>query len=807
MAKTKKAGSNYGEKSIKTLSAAEGIRKRYGMYIGTAGKEGVKRLFYEALGNAIDEFNAKRCSKIDIIIDGKESRFTVTDNGIGLPQNKIEEVCTKLHSGGKFEDEYSLFSIGMNGVGLTVINALSTELIMTVRRDGYEWTQSFSKGDATSKLKKVRKLTAKEGTGTTVSFIPDVSVMRDIDLDIEDYMNFIQLSSYMNKGLILNCVGIDKKGKKTEKKFNSKNGLVDYIKTIDDKQLFAKPIVLSDKNEYEDRIEYTERGEKIVDTRILNEEAEIIISFSKNDTQTIKSYCNGLETIEGGSHNTGTQMGLTEVLSKAVKNSGLLTKKDGDIEIIKEDIQEGIICLINVKHSEPVFKSQTKDKLDVNEVQWFCKKIIVKQLTDWLKSNPKQAKLIYQRIIASAKGRLAANRAKNAKKKQAAGLIGGLSSLSKITLATGKDPSKKRMFIVEGDSAGGGAIDARCPETDSIAKLRGKPLNTHGVAVQKIEDNTEFDDITTALGCGIDGQFDISKLTHDMIIIMTDADIDGSHIAALLCTFFFDHMRPLFEEGHIYIAQAPLYKIEENGKFIFFKDKFEFNAYLAKKILTKYSVGRVVSKNGKKVLKPFSEKEFVNFLNITDHYNVTIKNLADDRYMRTDLLELIINTSDKKKISQVVTKKYKELKVTNKKNGDIKIEGMIDDQCHDVTLDGDFFEKISEVRNFIKENKYVNMYYKEDGKKSKRSFISEILDVTLKYGMPKHRQRFKGLGEMDYDELWVTTMNPEADGITQIKPKDVHELEEIIETQFGNDADKRKDFLYNFTISPDDIDN
>ena len=347
----------YTSDSIKKLEDHIAVRKRPGMYIGSIGSEGVMRLFYEAIGNAIDEFNAGRCKNILVRVDDGKHEIQVSDDGIGLFQDKIETVCTKLHAGGKFENEYSQYSLGQNGVGLTVINALSENLTMIVKRDGYSWKQTFSKGIPTSKVIKGNKLSKSDGTGTTVIFTPDIEIMNDISMDVNKYLKDIISFSYLNKGLVFEFIGIDDKGKKISKQLYSKNGMSDYILTLDNKLLLTKPIVYSNKDSYE-KIIRTKEKKEVHTGLMLDMECEVTMQFSKNDTNIIKTYCNGLETTSGGSHLTGFKMAMTEFFSKAVKESNLLTKKDGNIDIIADDIQEGLVALIVVKHSDPLYKSK-----------------------------------------------------------------------------------------------------------------------------------------------------------------------------------------------------------------------------------------------------------------------------------------------------------------------------------------------------------------------------------------------------------------------------------------------------------------
>lgn len=347
----------YTRDSIKKLEDYKAIRTRFGMYIGTNGQDGCVRLFYEAIGNAIDEFSAGRCKNILVKIDAPKHEIQVSDDGIGLFQDKIEKVCTELHAGGKFENDYSKFSIGQNGVGLTVINALSESLTMIVKREGYMWKQTFSKGIPTSKLQKLNKISKSDGTGTTVIFVPDIEVMDDVTLDVNRYLEDVIMFAYMNKGLKLNFIGIDEKGKKITREIISKNGMSDYMATLDKKLLLSKNIIFSDSSKYEKIIKT--RDKKEIHTGVMIEmDCEITLQFSGNDTNIIKSYCNGLATVNGGSHVTGFKMAITEFFTKAIKDSNILTKKDGNLEIISDDIQEGIIALIIVNHSDAVFKSK-----------------------------------------------------------------------------------------------------------------------------------------------------------------------------------------------------------------------------------------------------------------------------------------------------------------------------------------------------------------------------------------------------------------------------------------------------------------
>ena len=300
----------------------------------------------------------------------------------------------------------------------------------------------------------------------------------------------------------------------------------------------------------------------------------------------------------------------------------------------------------------------------------------------------------------------------------------------------------------------------------------------------------------------------MSKLRYDQIITLTDSDVDGAHIASLLATFFFRHMRPIIEEGKFYIASAPLYEVRENGKIRFFKNKLYYNKYIAEKIIEKYTIGRIIKKDDKSVLKKFTEEQIIDFIGNTENYDLELGNIASEKSIDKYIIEFILNNSkDIKLLPKKIEKAFNEIKCTKMKNGVIHLEGMYNENYQDCDLDDEFFDIIKDIKKFITENKYTNLYYKIKDGKPVRVFISELRNEILTYGRPKYRKRFKGLGEMDYDELWYTTMRPNSGGITQVKAKSMEELEKVFEIHFGNDPNKRKVFLRNFKISPDDIDN
>lgn len=802
-----KSKKEYNEESLEHLEDTKGIRRRPGMYIGGIGPQGVKRLVYEGVGNAIDEVQAGRASNIHILIKEKESIFSISDDGVGIPVGKLDIIMTKLHSGGKFRDNYGGFSIGMNGVGLKAINALSEFTTVNVKREGYEYEQEFSKGKVVTELKKIKK--TKEH-GTTITFKPDIMVMKDITVNSDEYFDFIHIITCLNKGLRISIEVEKLDGSKIKKEMESKEGLLELLKEYDNKFLLKTPIELKNSTKY------TVKDEDGND-REISMEVEILFQYSMNDTNCIKTFCNGLETIEGGSHETGFKNGTTRVLVPTIMNSNILTKKDGINEILGEDIREGIVAIVNLKHSDPIYESQTKDKLKISEAASFVEKTIKEQLPDYLNRNKNDAKTIYNRIILSVKGRLAAKRAKTTKKKEADNIFPSLSSVSKLVDCSNEDSANRRIFIVEGDSAGGNSSSSRNPFTDAIYKLRGKPLNTFDLPLSRMELNKEIKDMIIAFGAGVDNTFDISKLRYNQIVSMTDSDIDGNHISVLLATFIFKHMPDVIKEGHFYIAQPPLYKVVEGKEVMYFKDTYEYNEYITEKTISKFTIGRYYKKDDKVIYKKFNKEQILKFLEDTYYYNLMILNICSsnintDSAIDKDLAEFLIikNKLSNTKLKAVLLKRFPELIIEELEDKSLHIKGLVNNNYQFFTYNNFLKDSFKEVIDIIEENKYNNMYYIKNDDKNKTKIkvtISELLAIIEKHTKPSFRTRFKGLGEMMPEELWETVMNPDANALVQIKCDSLEELNKIFETQVGKDASKRKEFLKTFKIYPEDIDN
>ena len=526
----------YGAEEIQVLAGLEAVRKRPGMYIGSTGTRGLHHLISEVVDNSIDEALAGFCKEISVILN-KDGSVTVTDDGRGIPVaehpkfkvSALEVVMTKLHAGGKFDKKTYKVSGGLHGVGISVVNALSKKLIVSVKRDGFIWEQTFEKGN---KKTEVSKEEATTETGTTVTFFPDEEIFDAIDFDYDTIALRLRELAFLNKGIKISLKG-DK-----EDVFHYEGGIKSFVEYLNEgKSAFHEPI-------------YFEKVEDEI-------ELEISMQYNNSYQETVFSFVNNINTHEGGTHLSGFKTALTRALNKFVEKG---TTVQG------EDVREGLTAVISVRIPEPQFEGQTKTKLGNSKVKGLVDSIVTEKLIEYLQENPKIARLITDKIINAAKAREAARKARELTRRK--GLLEGSSLPGKLADCASKDPAASEIYLVEGDSAGGSAKQGRNREFQAILPLRGKILNVEKSRLNSLLKNNEIVTLITAIGAGIGDEFDISKARYHKVIIMTDADVDGHHITTLLLTFFFRYLKPLIDEGYIYIAMPPLYKMKK-GKHEF----------------------------------------------------------------------------------------------------------------------------------------------------------------------------------------------------------------------------------------------
>src|SRR5690554_3466869 len=547
---------SYGADQIQALEGMEHVRMRPSMYIGDIGVRGLHHLVYEVVDNSIDEAMANHCDTIEVWIN-EDNSISVKDNGRGIPVDihkkegvsALEVVMTKIGAGGKFDKDSYKVSGGLHGVGVSVVNALSEKLTATVYRDGKIWQQEYERGKA---IHPVKTIGESEDRGTKVTFKPDSDIFQNVEYNYDTLASRLRELSFLNKGLAIYLTdkrNKDEKGEFISEKFFSEEGLKEYIRFLDGNREPIIAQVISIEGEKNDI------------------PVEVAMVYNTSFNENLHSYVNNINTHEGGTHLSGFRRGLTHTLKKYADESGMLDKLKFDIA--GDDFREGLTAIISVKVQEPQFEGQTKTKLGNREVSASVSQAVSEMLTDYLEENPEDAKIIVQKVILAAQARHAAQKAREMVQRKTVMSIGGLPG--KLSDCSEQDPSKCEVFLVEGDSAGGTAKQGRDRAFQAILPLRGKILNVEKAMTHKVFENEEIKNIYTALGVTIGTEEDskalnLSKLRYHKIVIMCDADIDGSHIATLILTFFFRYMKELIENGHIYIATPPLYLVKKGQR-------------------------------------------------------------------------------------------------------------------------------------------------------------------------------------------------------------------------------------------------
>ncbi len=535
------------------------MRLRPGMYVGGTGTEGLMHLIWEVLDNAIDEALAGYCTEIEVIAH-PDNRMSVRDNGRGIPvemhpegMNTLELVMTKLHAGGKFDHKSYKVSGGLHGVGVSVVNALSQELVAESIRDGQLYRQRFSRGRRISDLEMVGPT---EGRGTRVTFLPDAEIFSEIKYDFARLSHRLRELAYLNPGL---QIKLDNQVSGIQRDFHFAGGLTAFVKALSEGKtlLHPEPIYLHQEGETS---------------------LEIALQFTADYQENLYAFANNINTKEGGAHLTGFKTALTRVFNEYGREKKIITKDEQNLE--GKDVREGLTAILSVKLPDPQFEGQTKTKLGNPDIQEKTSGFIREQLGIYLNKNPSVARAVLEKALNAAQARLAAKKARQLVRRKSA--LSFTTLPGKLADCSEKDPEHCELYIVEGDSAGGSAKQGRDRQFQAILPLRGKVLNVEKAALSKLLDNRELNSVITALGTSIREGFDATRLRYSKIILMTDADIDGAHIRTLLLTFFFRNFRPLIEAGHIYIAKPPLYQVKQGKKSIYLYSDEELNAYRAK---------------------------------------------------------------------------------------------------------------------------------------------------------------------------------------------------------------------------------
>ncbi|TAL41113.1 MAG: DNA topoisomerase (ATP-hydrolyzing) subunit B [Salinibacterium sp.] len=561
------AADSYGADQIQILEGLEAVRKRPGMYIGSTGPRGLHHLVYEVVDNSVDEALAGYCDTIDVSIR-KDGSVRVADNGRGIPvdmnlqeqRSTVEVVMTILHAGGKFGGGGYSVSGGLHGVGISVVNALSREVDTEVRRQGYVWRMSFTNGVPDAPLARGEK---SDETGTTQTFWPNPEIFETVEFDFETLRARFQQMAFLNKGLRITIT--DERGEDdVVESYRYDRGLVDYVEYLNKtkKNELIHPDVIAFESEDSER--------KI--------SLEVAMQWTNGYTESVHTYANTINTHEGGTHEEGFRAALTTLVNKYAREKNIIKEKDENLS--GDDVREGLTAVISVKLAEPQFEGQTKTKLGNTEAKAFVQRVAGQQLGDWFDRNPTQARDVIRKAIQASQARIAARKAREQTRRK--GLLESGGMPGKLRDCSSKDPSLSEIFLVEGDSAGGSAVQGRNPETQAILPLRGKILNVEKARLDRALANAEVQAMITAFGAGIGEDFDPEKARYHKIVLMADADVDGQHITTLILTLLFRYMRPLIDSGFVYLAQPPLYRIKwSNAEHQFVYSDRERDALLA----------------------------------------------------------------------------------------------------------------------------------------------------------------------------------------------------------------------------------
>ncbi|MGO9138246.1 MAG: DNA topoisomerase (ATP-hydrolyzing) subunit B [Syntrophales bacterium] len=796
----------YEADSIKVLEGLEAVRKRPAMYIGSTGKDGLHHLVYEVVDNSVDEAAAGFCDTIDVRVRADNS-VMVDDNGRGIPVDMHKEegipaaqvVLTKLHSGAKFSNESYKISGGLHGVGVSVVNALSSYLELEVRREGKVYRQSYSRGEPTSELEVVGKT---RGRGTKVTFKPDDEIFEEVEFSFDVLSNRLRELAFLNKGLKITLTD-ERDGKKSE--FFYKGGIVSFVEYINRNKgvLHKKPIYFE--------------GEK--------EDCYVEVALQYNDTyaEGIFSYVNSINTTEGGTHLSGFKSALTRAINNYAANNNLV--KNGKDSIRGEDVREGLSCVISVKLKEPQFEGQTKTKLGNSEVKGLVEGVVYDKLGSYLEENPPVAKQILGKALDAARARDAARRAKELTRRKSALEVGALPG--KLADCQERDPARSEVYLVEGDSAGGSAKQGRDRRNQAILPLRGKVLNVEKARFDKMLQNEEIKVMVTALGTGIGtDDFDVSKLRYHKVIIMTDADVDGLHIRTLLLTFFFRQMRELIERGYLYIAQPPLFKVMDRKKELYISNEDEMKDYVLDNGVSKLSLlaGNGNSITGNRLLNLI--KKVMRIETVLDRFEKEDKNktvmrilAADPAFSPNDFKSEKALLKVAKRTSKAVGERLVDCRPDTDPEYDDGYRLILDyrmkGQIFRTVLDREIFKsprfiEIKELLNQVSaigEPPYTVVTDDEEKGKKELPSMTALVEYVMAMGQKGLSiQRYKGLGEMNPEQLWETTMNPDKRTLLQVKLEDYVTADEIFTTLMGDHVEPRKDFIYKNALYASNLD-
>jgi DNA gyrase subunit B len=790
----KAAGSTYGAKDITVLEGLEAVRRRPGMYIGSTGPRGLHHLVYEVVDNSVDEAIAGHAKRVTVTLHPDNS-CTVTDDGRGVPVDKMkkaknrpaaEVVLTTLHAGGKFGDGggYKV-SGGLHGVGVSVVNALSERLDLEVWREGAVWTQSYERGKPVTKFKKGR---AVKSTGTTITFKPDLEIFEDIEFDFDTLAERLRETAFLTRGLKVEL--IDERGGGQKVEFLYKGGIADFVKHLNES-----------KDPLHRKIIYLE-GEGT------EGQVEVALQWNSSYQESTFSFANNINTHEGGTHLSGFRAALTRTLNAIARSRSLL--KDKDENLSGEDVREGLTGVISVKLADPQFEGQTKTKLGNPPIEGLVKEIVNRQLGDYLEEHPADARRILTKAVEAARAREAARKARDLTRRKSA--LENSMLPGKLADCSVKDPALAELFIVEGDSAGGSAKQGRDRNTQAVLPLRGKIINVEKSRIDKVLANTEIQALITAIGTGVHDEFKVDDLRYHKVVLMTDADVDGAHIRTLVLTFLYRQMPELIEQGYVYIAKPPLYKVKNGSKEIYVERESELEELLLADKLEEFEIK---DSNGAKP-KKLTERRWQDFnrhFKAVEGWSSTLR--AEFGHETIDFISDAQLLQQGVKTMPAAVKVFKgrdpkdapyETKLLEQKKTGLVVKGTHrrSGLARDHKLPKELFESqpykelvdaYAKVVGVMGKPPFaVALGEKEAEAESFSELRHEILELA-RQGITL--SRFKGLGEMNPEQLRETTMDPETRTLQRVSIDEAAAsgLEQTFSDLMGDKVEPRREFI------------
>jgi DNA gyrase subunit B len=782
---------SYDAKDIQVLEGLEPVRERPGMYIGSTGPRGLHHLVFEVVDNSVDEALAGHCTSITATINPDNS-ITVVDDGRGIPVDTMvkydkpaaEVVLTMLHAGGKFGGEGYKVSGGLHGVGVSVVNALSEWLELDIYRDGFHWHERFERGNPVGTLEQLEQLPEDAPTGTTVSFMPDSDIFEDVDFDYRVLAQRLRETAFLTKNLRIEL--IDDRAEGESVVYQYAGGIQDFVAYINrDKDAVHRTIIFFDND--------TEEGA-----------CEVALQWNSSYNESIFTFANNINTSEGGTHLSGFRSALTRTINDYSRQKNFLKEKEENLS--GEDVREGLAALISVKLKNPQFEGQTKTKLGNTEIRSLVETTVNAKLAEFLEENPSEARQIVEKAINAARARNAARKARDLTRRK--GLLEGSSLPGKLADCSLRDPHLSELYLVEGDSAGGSAKQARDRSFQAILPLRGKIINVHKARIDKMLANQEILTMISALGTGIGEDFNIEQARYHKIIIMTDADVDGSHIRTLILTFFFLHMRPLIDAGFVYIAQPPLYRLKQGNQETYIHKEAQLEEILLRGRLEQIRVDNTAAGF------QFSDAKYQRFLKTYGEYEGWVKKLKSQ--WGGELIDWLKNGP----IIEAGIASFAELVAALRADIDHRyvIDVLaVDDEEEAVetrlverrsglaanlripyqALNGREFQTLRRVHERIREMVGKPPFTLHLGQRKAEATSYEELRLQIveltKEGI--QLQRFKGLGEMNPDQLWETTMNPMTRTLQLVGMEDMQAADDVFTMLMGDKVEPRREFI------------